>query len=654
MIGGKNVARKLYLILFVVLAWPLLLAGCSSDTDKEAPVLLEYWKLGQGGTDTVIPSEVDGGTPGELKWGVWLNNNTFGKVLDLSTEGSRVYVKDSHLDPGKNLSISVWLLAPPREENDRVILQTGAPTTSNFAKLDGLRLYLDGQNNHELAFEAKGLTGTESSGVSLTDSKWHHILVTVGSGKLSYYIDGNKVKTCSVSGVIEASSHDLFIGSDTKGENGFDGSLAELKIFQNRTTPDVATQTVLNAADNEPGQLRLPIKHGICLDRRQYIQPEPLPKEGQTVREQDIVNCINMGFDHVKLLLTPNHLIDDDGSLKVENMEYITRVVGYVEAHNFRCILCIHPEDNFKTIYLKNLKNFEKLCKWYGELAEYIKEHWSPDTLALQLMTEPGENNPTVSWSWQSDRMWGAVRNVLPDHTILTSSNAYGNIEYLKYMSPATDSNLVYTYTSYEPYTIGWYYYATSSAKADGWAYVHDIPYPVEEGVDYTEAIEYAIDQVPDSMKEEMRRELTAYVKGEYDGKNSNMINHYDSLYNANWHMLRMKSLDDWRQKYGGNIHIMCVEFGCMDAETPKVLWQTAAECYGISDEKRIEFIRDTVDAFEAYNIGYSYWSYNEAHTVFLPEWHVYGTSPMPDEAIKMFDLDLLAALRVTPRVTAN
>lgn len=645
---GKNRRKYIPLILGLTLTISLF-AGCQTEAQA-----VESWLFNDGGTGTEVASQLEKGTPGELKWGIWLNNNTFGKVLDFSTAGSHVYVSQSRVKGGKNFSISAWIYAPPREEGDRIIIQQGAPADGKV-ELEGFRLFLDGENDHALSFEANGLSGTQHSGVSLTDSKWHHVLVTVSGGKLTYYIDGQSVKTVNVSGSVTTSGSDLFIGSDPAKKNGFDGSMAEVKIFQKAVTPQQATSTVLNPLDNEPQQPRMDLQKGITLDRRQYFSPRPGPSEGQTVYEQDIINCKNMGFDHVKLLLTPNHLMDDEGGLIVENMEYITEVVQYVVDNDYRCILCIHPEGDFKMIYLKNLDNFETLCYWYGELAKYIGEHWDADTVALQLMTEPANNNMTVSWSYLSDRMYGAVRNVLPDHTILTSSDRWGNIEQLKYMSPATDSNLVYTFTTYEPYTIGWYYYGTTYGRMDAWSYVHDIPYPVEEGVDYTEAIEYAISDVPESLREGIRNELWAYVRGEYDGRRTDMPNNYDSLYNRQWHMLRAKSLDDWRQKYGGNIHIMCVEFGCMDAKTPAQLWASAAPGYGITDEKRLEFTKDVIDSFEAYDIDWTYWSYNEAHTIFMTDAHSYGASPKPEVAKNMFDYDMLIdVMGLTPLVESD
>jgi len=246
--------------------------------------------------------------------------------------------------------------------------------------------------------------------------------------------------------------------------------------------------------------------------------------------------------------------------------------------------------------------------------------------------------------------MWGAVRNVLPDHTIITSSDRWGNLERLKTMSPAGDGNLIYSFTTYEPYIIGWYHF--NPGPMTPWGYVKEIPYPILEGTDYTQAIENAIEWVPEDKKAVVRESITEYVQGKWDGEHKNFPNNYPSLYNAEWHRLRAESLDDWRQKYGGNIHIMSVEFGCMDRLTPLKMWRSSVEGAGIPDNDRVRFIHDMRSAFDEYDIGWSYWSYNEAFTVFLPEKHIYGASPTPEEAEAMLDWDMLEiGLGVTPLV---
>jgi len=606
---------------------------------------IEGWQLNDSGTGDQLASIVQM-TQANHQWGVWLKNNTFGRSLDFSTDGSYAVAKNSKANMNGEFTLSLWLKAPPREKHDRVAFMLGAANGPCH------KLFLNADCNFELDYHADGVAGLESSGISLADGKWHHVLISRSGNILSYYIDGNNVKTLEVTGQSACTSGDVYIGAGNTGANGFDGTLAEIRFFGSALLPEQATLTVLDSRDNEQQQPRMGIKKGLVFDRRQYHSPEPGQHEGQTVRAQDVYNAKMMGFDHVKLLLTPNHLIDEDGSFKRENMFYIDRVIQYVADNNYRCILCLHPEKDFKPTYLNSLDNFEILIKWYGEFAKYIGSKWGPDLVAIQLMTEPGMNDESVEWSWMSDRMWGAVRNVLPDHTIITSSDRWGNLERLKTMSPTSDSNLIYSFTTYEPYIIGWYFFNPSPHPMSPWGYVKDIPYPVQEGVDYTLAIENAIEGVPENKKAAVRESISEYVQGKWDGEHKNFPNNYPSLYNAEWHRLRAKSLDDWRQKYGGNIHIMCVEFGCMDRLTPQKLWRSSVEGAGIPPGDRVQFIHDMRSAFDEFNIGWSYWSYNEAFTVFLPEKHVYGISPTPEEAEVMLDWDMLEiGLGVTPLV---
>ncbi len=514
---------------------------------------------------------------------------------------------------------------------------------------EGWQMFIN--ENGELDFSAYGLEGLESSGCNIVDGDWHHTMVSYDGSTFIYYIDGVAVKAIDVTGTPVINSQNVYIGSDSEFFSHFDGSIAEVRIFDEAKTPGETTATVLDPTDNEEKAPRMDMHKGIVLDRRQYYGSDSRVIEpGAVVGYDDITAVINMGFDHVKLLLTPNHLINSDGTLKEREMEYITWVISHVTDQNFRAILCIHPESPFKETYLANLDQFEIVCKWYGELAEYIGEHWTPDQVSLQLMTEPYANNDSVEWTWMSDRMWGAVRNVLPEHTILTSSDSSGNIERLKLMSPATDENLIYTFTTYEPYTTG---FSTFGAMGDPnamWAYIKDVPYPIEEGVDYTKIIENCIEDVPSNMKEDARTLITDYINGVSDN-GKHYVNHYDSLYNAEWHMMRAKSLDDWRQKYGGNIHIMCVEFGCMFPERSMATF--AAHSLGISSESRYQFVKDMRSGFDAYDIGWSYWSYNEAFTIFVPKYALELSSKFPtaDVLMQVIDYRMLEdSLGVTPK----
>ncbi len=636
--------RTLCWILAACIGIPAFLTGCKGGVKVKD--YMEKWDLNTGGTEDSIPSSVEGGTGAEQNWCVWLPNDTFGKVLDFSTEGSYVRAKNTRIDLTKDFTLSAFIMAPPREDNDRMILSIGRD----------VKWYLSAENDFALTFEAKGLEGLESSGKPLTDGLWHHVMLTKGGKTVTYYVDGEAVKTCTVSGDIQLESTDVTLGADKSDESGFDGSMAEVAVIKGAKKPAEVTKTQIKASDNEAKGTRIPLKHGVVIDRPQYFSNlVPL----SYTNKSDIVNCINMGFDHVKLQLVPEWMMDEDGRLIEENMEYICSVLDMVVDLDYQAILCVSPcasgiNYNFKTKYLGSLDNFELLVRWYGELGAFIREKgYSADNIAIQIMTEPYDNSSAVSWTWMSDRLWGALRNELPDHTLITSADKSGNLEHVKKMSPTSDSNLIYSFTTYEPYTIGWSSAWTSQVEQESfWNYVGEIPYPVEAGVDYTQAIEDAIRDVPENLKSSARSALNSYIKGISDGGDSYWKNYYEgTLYDREWHMARAKSLDDWSQRYGGNIHTMCVEFGCYDSQYSMVRFGSVGP--GTSDELRLEFIKDMRESFDAYDIGWSYWCYNEGFTVFDTTYHMEEVcgSPTEEQARTLADHQLLTdSLGLTPK----
>lgn len=179
-----------------------------------------------------------------------------------------------------------------------------------------------------------------------------------------------------------------------------------------------------------------------------------------------------------------------------------------------------------------------------------------------------------------------------------------------------------YSFTTYEPYIIG---FGTARSGMGGYrgfeSFLKDVPYPVPEGLSEAEIDRMAKEicsLMPEDLLAEGLRCVTAYLKGEYDC-HVLYSNQYDGGYTADWQRKRMDSLGDWSRKYGGNIHMMCVEFGCMDSVTAKKYFG-AAEGSGIRNEVRIRLITDLRTAFEANDIGWSYWLFNGVFTVFDPE----------------------------------
>lgn len=612
------------------------------------------WELREGGSAGIAPSAI-GGIDLQSHWAVWLNSDTFGQVADFSTEGSYLYNENSDIKLGGSFTLSAWIKAPIRDGSDRTIMSQA--TSRDNAQW---KMYIDGGTG-SLAFSAQGLTGLTPGGLNITDGKWHHVMVTLDGDIFSYYVDSVKVKSENVTGNILNSGGDAFyIGGTAGGGEWFDGSIAQVRIYNSPKTPEETTAVSIAAADNAEKKPTLDTKKGVVIERLngfsnmgvsayEVYQPD---KKYPNIDVTNVQAAKKFGMDHVKITVTPNNLIDKSGHLIVENMTYMTEDINIILSEGLPVIICFHPEPDYKNIYLGNLDNFELLCNWYREVAAYIGENWSPSQVSIQLMTEPYGNNSGVSWTWMSDRMYIAVRNELPDHTIITSSDSAGNIEYLKKMSPVTDPNIIYSFTTYEPYMIG---FGTARSGMAGnvtfYNYLKNIPYPVPEGLSQAEIAQLANEicsLVPSEYHAEAIKTVSAYLNGAYDC-DIFYKNNYSIGYTEDWEMTRMNSLTEWSEKYGGNIHMMCVEFGCMDSVTAKKYFG-AVEGSGISEETRVRLIHDLRTAFEANNIGWSYWLFNGVFTVFDPQTRQKDVATDDAFISKAYDKDLIEyALGLTP-----
>lgn len=214
------------------------------------------------------------------------------------------------------------------------------------------------------------------------------MLVTYAPRTLRFYVDGKLAKESRITGAIVPGVSSLTIGAAEDGRHAFDGSLAQFRLFSGVTRPEDVTR--IKPAPTKTPAPRLRLKCGLSLDRTQP-KPKPLSPE-HIIKSADIQLIKSMGFDHVKVLLTPSRFMMPDGRLNKDGLWYVKQVVSTVLSQDIPCLICLHPQVSFKEKYLGNQEQFQVLLRFYRNFASYIGQNWSADKVAFQLMTEPGRN----------------------------------------------------------------------------------------------------------------------------------------------------------------------------------------------------------------------------------------------------------------------
>ena len=350
------------------------------------------------------------------------------------------------------------------------------------------------------------------------------------------------------------------------------------------------------------------LDHGIVIDRQFHT----IPAESYClIADSDITLIKSMGFKFVKLLINPDLMISGN-TINTANMWYVDEIVNRVVNQGLSVVVCIHPENSFKQTYLGNGgANFPALLGFYRDFAGYLAARWGSNQLAFQLMTEPFGNSPG-SWNTMLPQMVQAVRDTMPDHTLILSGDQVGTIAGLLNVNPdlINDDNVIYGFSYWDEGNVLPFVFQGAGFSAAYMPYLKNVPYPSNETMN---AADYILPSCPSGQYSAALAAVNAYC-------------------DENWNMTKqrsiLQSINTWNQSHGGNLKVMCYEMG-----TPLDLrqgeWIAGG---GVDPLQRIQYINDKRIALEENNIDWAYWSYNGTFTVLNPNLRrALNSPPLPN-----------------------
>ncbi|MDX9972463.1 MAG: cellulase family glycosylhydrolase [FCB group bacterium] len=368
--------------------------------------------------------------------------------------------------------------------------------------------------------------------------------------------------------------------------------------------PAVASSDEAPSPPVPAAKLALRLDRGICIDRQfRTIPPEPAMR----IAAEDIRLIKSMGFEFVKVLVNPAPLMDQNG-LDDSKKWYLKELVDVAAHESLPVVVCIHPEWERKKVLLGDPLEFKRFLHFLEEIAGYLAKGWRPDQLALQLMTEPIAEK--TDWNELQPRMWQAARRAMPDHTLILAGDRVGKIEGLLTTKPVNDSNVMYSFTFYDPFTLTLQGGEWITPKV--WSYLGSIPYPSSPEI-VAERKQAILDRIP-ADPPDWRPSADGLLR-EYGEEhwNKEKIGAY------------VHKLAEWNAANGGGLRIWCAEFGCYQRT--------------INPEDRYRYIKDVRESFEDNGIGWAYWSYNETMTVMTPDRTPFGRAQDQTPDARMLEM---------------
>jgi endoglucanase len=284
---------------------------------------------------------------------------------------------------------------------------------------------------------------------------------------------------------------------------------------------------------------------------------------------EDIALIKSMGFDHVRLSVNPQPMMDarEPNKILVDYLVEIDAAVKMILDRGLAVVIDMHPDSDFKARLAKDDDFVERFADFWRAVAQHYSM-WDADHVFLEILNEP-EFPDRYRWMGVQAKLAAAIREGSPTLTIIAAGARWSNDDELVFQEPLHDSNVIYAFHFYEPHifthqgaTWGSYY----------WQWLRGVPYPST-----IEASERAAALEPNEVN---RLQVIRYG-----------LDHWDAARIA----AEVKQAAAWAQRHW--VPLVCNEFGVYRA---------------YSDPRdRAAWLRDARTAFEANGIGWTMWDYS-------------------------------------------
>jgi endoglucanase len=299
-------------------------------------------------------------------------------------------------------------------------------------------------------------------------------------------------------------------------------------------------------------------------------------KRGYTVEHfqawttaDDIALMKSMGFDHVRLSVNPQPILNEREPNKIaaEYLGYLDAAAKMILDHGLAVVIDLHPESDFKARLAKDDQFVERFADFWRALAAHYST-WDADRVFLEIMNEP-EFSDRYRWLGVQMKLAAAIREGAPVHTIIAAGARWSDDDDLVFQEPLHDPNVIYNFHFYEPHI---FTHQGATWSAYYWHWLRGLRYPSSP-----ESAERVAALVPDEVD---RLQVIRYGHDHWDAARIEA---------------EMKQAAEWARRRG--VPLVCNEFG---------VYREYAD-----PKDRAAWLHDVRTPLEHNGIGWTMWDYS-------------------------------------------
>lgn len=329
--------------------------------------------------------------------------------------------------------------------------------------------------------------------------------------------------------------------------------------------------SVAQPASSVPSSRLSHLRRGINLSEwfAQVYDPRGYTKEHFETwnTSADIALIKSVGFDHVRLSVNPQPLMDaahrQGGS--DEYFGYLDHAMKMILDAGLAVELDMHPDSDFKA-RLKEDDFVERFADFWRTVAKHYSS-WDPEQVFFEILNEPEMRDP-YRWYGIESKLATAIRQAAPAHTIIAAGANWDDDTDMVFLDPLRDANVIYVFHFYDPHV---FTHQGATWGAFYWHWLKNLHYP-------TNAENAA--QVAETLPEAIHRfDVIRYGQDHWDASRIEA---------------EINQAADWAKR--NNVPLVCNEFGVYRHADP---------------EDRARWITDVRTSLERHNIGWAMWDYS-------------------------------------------
>ena len=315
------------------------------------------------------------------------------------------------------------------------------------------------------------------------------------------------------------------------------------------------------------------IRHGINLSEwfAQVYDSKGYTKEHfqNWTTAADIALIKSMGFDHVRLSVNPQPMMDaarrQNGT--AEYFGYLDAAIKMILDTGLAVELDVHPDSDFKQRLTKEDDAVARFADFWSMVAQHYSS-WDADRVFFEILNEP-EFTDAYRWYGVEAKLAAAIRRSAPAHTIIATGARWDNDDDLVFLEPLPDPNVIYVFHFYEPHIF------THQGATWGEYYWHWL-----RGLHYPSSAENAAQVAAGVPEARDRLRVIRYGQDHWDAARIET---------------EINQAADWARQH--KVSLICNEFG---------VFRDYADGHD-----RAAWISDARTALERHEIGWTMWDYS-------------------------------------------